>query len=163
MTQLFFTEVHLLAGKLVPIVVIHSLGGSRANRHHTPNRNQVPHNQHKMRINKPRAIQQSTFWLFTGKRSRTPHNHHDWSWRQSPTFTQRSSLPQAVQVAATTKSNKRIPQQNTNTKCLQMQTLKQCTWVHSQSHKDDELMMEMSGRALAKLTRLLCQCKWPRE
>ena len=33
----FFTEVHLLAGKLVPIVVIHSLGGSHANRHHTPN------------------------------------------------------------------------------------------------------------------------------
>jgi hypothetical protein len=32
-----FTEVHLLAGKLVPVVVIHSLGGSRANRHHTPN------------------------------------------------------------------------------------------------------------------------------
>ena len=27
----------MLAGKLVPIVVIHSLGGSRANWHHTPN------------------------------------------------------------------------------------------------------------------------------
>jgi hypothetical protein len=37
MTQRFFTEVHLLASKLVSIVVIHSLGGSRANRHHTPN------------------------------------------------------------------------------------------------------------------------------
>jgi hypothetical protein len=35
--QDFFTEVHLLAGKLVPIVVIHRLGGSRANRNHTPN------------------------------------------------------------------------------------------------------------------------------
>ena len=33
----FFTEVHLLVGKLVPVVVIHSLRGSRANRHHTPN------------------------------------------------------------------------------------------------------------------------------
>ena len=33
----FFTEVHLIAGKLVPAVVIHSLGASRANRHHTPN------------------------------------------------------------------------------------------------------------------------------
>ena len=30
---------------------------------------------------------------------------------------------------------------------------------HSQSHYDDESMIEMSGRALAKLTRLLCQCK----
>ena len=33
----FFTEVHLLVGKLVLVVVIHSLGGSRANWHHTPN------------------------------------------------------------------------------------------------------------------------------
>ena len=33
----FSSEVHLLAGKLVPIVAIHSLGGSHANRHHTPN------------------------------------------------------------------------------------------------------------------------------
>ena len=37
MTQRFFNEVHLLAGKLVPVVAIHLLGGSRANRHHTPN------------------------------------------------------------------------------------------------------------------------------
>ena len=40
---------------------------------------------------------------------------------------------------------------------------KQCTWIISQSHKDDESMMEMSVRTLAKLTRLLCQYKWPRE
>ena len=33
----FSSEVHLLVGKLVPIVAIHSLGGSRANRHHMPN------------------------------------------------------------------------------------------------------------------------------
>ena len=33
----FFTEVHLLAGKLVLVVVIHSLGSSRANWHHMPN------------------------------------------------------------------------------------------------------------------------------
>jgi hypothetical protein len=32
----FFTEVHLLSGKLVLVVVIHSLGGSHANWHHTP-------------------------------------------------------------------------------------------------------------------------------
>jgi hypothetical protein len=37
MTQWFFTEVHLLAGKVVPIVVIHPLGGWRVNRHHMPN------------------------------------------------------------------------------------------------------------------------------
>ena len=33
----FFTEVHLLAGKLVLVVVIHSLRGSSANWQHTPN------------------------------------------------------------------------------------------------------------------------------
>ena len=33
----FSSEVHLLAGKLVPVVAIHSLGGSHANRHHTAN------------------------------------------------------------------------------------------------------------------------------
>ena len=33
----FLAEVHLLAGKLVLIVVTHSLGGSRANWHHKPN------------------------------------------------------------------------------------------------------------------------------
>jgi hypothetical protein len=40
----------LLAGKLVPIVAIHSLGGSRANRITRLTRNRVLHNQHKMRI-----------------------------------------------------------------------------------------------------------------
>ena len=33
----FFSEVHLLVGKLVPVVVIHSLRDSCANWHHTPN------------------------------------------------------------------------------------------------------------------------------
>ena len=33
----FLTEVHLLAVKLVLVVAIHSLRGSRANWHHTPN------------------------------------------------------------------------------------------------------------------------------
>jgi hypothetical protein len=37
MTKDFSFEVHLLAGKLVLVVEIHSLGGSRANRHHTFN------------------------------------------------------------------------------------------------------------------------------
>ena len=37
MTINFSSEVHLLAGNLVSVVVIHSLGGSHANRHHTPN------------------------------------------------------------------------------------------------------------------------------
>ena len=44
---MIFTEVHLLADKLVLVVAIHSLGGSRANWHHIPN---PPHNQDKTRI-----------------------------------------------------------------------------------------------------------------
>ena len=36
-TQDFSSKVHLFTGKLVPIMTIHSLGSSRANRHHTPN------------------------------------------------------------------------------------------------------------------------------
>ena len=35
-TQDFSPEVHLLAGKLVPVVMITQLGGSCANRHHMP-------------------------------------------------------------------------------------------------------------------------------
>ena len=34
---MIFIEVHLPTGKLVPIVMIHPLGGSFAYRHHTPN------------------------------------------------------------------------------------------------------------------------------
>jgi hypothetical protein len=37
MTQSIFTDVHLLVGKLVLVVAIHSLRGSCANWHHTPN------------------------------------------------------------------------------------------------------------------------------
>jgi hypothetical protein len=33
----FFTKLHLLADNLVLVVATHSLGGSRANRHHMPN------------------------------------------------------------------------------------------------------------------------------
>ena len=36
MTQRFILEVHLLASYVL-VVAIHPLGGSRANRHHTPN------------------------------------------------------------------------------------------------------------------------------
>ena len=37
MNTMIFTEVHLLADKLLLVVAIHSLGGSRANWHHMPN------------------------------------------------------------------------------------------------------------------------------
>ena len=56
-TIIFSSKVHLLAGKLVPVVAIHSLGGSRANRLTRLTHNRVSHNQHKMRIHKPHVIQ----------------------------------------------------------------------------------------------------------
>jgi hypothetical protein len=34
-----------------------------------------------------------------------------------------------------------------------------CTWNHSQSHYDDESMIEMSGRCLLRLTRMLGMSK----
>ena len=37
LTQYVFTEVHLLASKLVLVLAIHSLGGSCTNWHHMPN------------------------------------------------------------------------------------------------------------------------------
>jgi hypothetical protein len=52
----FFSEVHLLAGKLVPVVAIHSLEVHMLIGITRLTRNPVPHNQHKMRIHKPRAI-----------------------------------------------------------------------------------------------------------
>ena len=97
--------------------------------------NRMPHNQHKMRITQ--ATSNSLEYLLALRRGKVKN-------------------PSITMIRAGDK-------RNTNTKCLQMQLLKQCTWIHSQSHYDDESMMEMSGRALAKLTRLLCQCKWPRE
>ena len=159
MTQSFFTEVHLLAGKLVLIVAIHSLGGSRANWHHTLNPQQgaaqptknEDHTSHEQFTRVP-------FGSPLGKGQEPLKSPR--SVLETSTFLCSTILAaQSHLGGGTTKSNKRIPQQNTNTKCLQMQSLKQGTWIHSESHKDDESMMEMSGRALAKLTRLLCQCK----
>jgi hypothetical protein len=52
----FSSEVHLLAGKLVPVVAIHSLEGSRANRHHMPNPQPGGAQPTQDEDHKPRAI-----------------------------------------------------------------------------------------------------------
>ena len=87
----FFTEVHLLADKLVPVVAIHSLGGSRANGHHTPNpqpgaaqptQDEDPQATHNL-LELPLALRQEG--------TRTPHNHNDRSQRQSPSSARRST------------------------------------------------------------------------
>ena len=47
---MIFTKVHLLAGELLLVVAIHSLGGSALIGFTRQTLNRVPHNQHKMRI-----------------------------------------------------------------------------------------------------------------
>ena len=81
MTQRFFFQVHLLASKLVPVVAIHPLRGSRANRHHTPNPQSGA--AQPTQDGDPQATSNPLEYLLTlrRKRSRTPHNHHDQSRR----------------------------------------------------------------------------------
>ena len=111
-------------------------------------------------------IEQSTrvtFWLSTGEGTRpltittigAGDNH------QPPLNDPRCSKPsrwrQPPRETSESRSETRIP---SATRCNHSS---KCTWNHSQSHYDEESMMEMSGRALAKLIRLLCQCKRQRE
>ena len=74
----FSSKVHLLAGKLVPIVVIHSLGGSRANRHHTPNLQpgaaQPTQDEDPQATHNPLEL---PFVISHGEGTRTPHNVDD--------------------------------------------------------------------------------------
>ena len=73
--QWFFTEVHLLADKLVLVVVIHPLGGSRANWHHTPNpqlgARQPIQDGDSQATSNPLAM---PFVISHGAGSKTPHN-----------------------------------------------------------------------------------------
>ena len=67
MNTLIFSEVHLLVDKLLLVVAIHSLGGSRAKiTRQTLNR--VPHNQHKMRITQ--AMSNPLEYLLTLRRGK---------------------------------------------------------------------------------------------
>ena len=84
----FFTEVHLLAGKLVLVVAIHSLGSSRANWHHTPNPQlgATQPTQDEDHI----SHEQSTEYLFALRRGKVKN------LSQSPSSTLRSSQHQAI-------------------------------------------------------------------
>ena len=150
MNTMIFTEVHLLAGKLVLVVAIHSLGGSRANWHHTPkpqlgaaqptlDEDHIRHEQStRVYFGSPSGKGQEPLTItMIGARD----NHHP------PLNDPRCSKP----------SRWRQPPRVTSESRSEIELPKQCTWIHSQSHYDDESMMEMSGRTLAKLTRLLCQ------
>ena len=85
MTQLFFTEVHLLASKLVPVVTIHPLGGSCANRHHTPNPQSGA--AQPTQDGDPQATRnplELPLVISHGEGTRTPHKHLKWGRTQSP-------------------------------------------------------------------------------
>ena len=107
----FFTEVHLLTGKLVLVVAIHSLGGSRANWRHTPN--PQPGAVQPTQVEDHTRHEQSTRLPFgsppgKGQEPLTitmigvEDNHHP------PLDDPRYSKPSSVE--ATTKSNKLNPQ-----------------------------------------------------
>jgi hypothetical protein len=87
----------MLAIKLVLVVAIHTLGSLHANWHHTPNP-QLGAAQ-STQDGDPKATRnplEMTFVISHRKASRTPHNDHDWSRRQSLTSARRSSLHQGV-------------------------------------------------------------------
>ena len=93
----FSSEVHLLAGKLVPVVAIHSLGGSRANRHHMPN--PQPGVAQPTQDEDPQAMPnplELPFVITHEEGTRTPHNHHDRSRQQSPIAAQWSTNHWAI-------------------------------------------------------------------
>jgi hypothetical protein len=106
MTQDFFTEVHLLADKLVLIVAIRSLRGSHASWHHTPNAQSgatqptqdEDHTSHKQSTRVP-------FGSPPGK-------------GQEPQTVTNLHLTILAAPSRLGGGNKQIPQQNTITKCL---------------------------------------------
>ena len=92
----FSSEVHLLADKQVPVVAIHSLGGSRANRHHMPNPQlgaaQPTQDEDPQAMHNPLELP----LVLHREGTRTPHNHNDRSRRQSPSSTQQSTNHGAI-------------------------------------------------------------------
>ena len=63
--------------------------------------NRVPHNQHKMRITQAMSNSLEYLLALHRKRSRTPHNHHDRSRRQSPPSARRISSTGRVRSTLT--------------------------------------------------------------
>ena len=80
----FSSRFTCLPASYVPIVVIHPLEGSRANRHHTPN--PQPDAAQPTQDEDPQATSnplKMPFVISHGEGLRTPHNHHDRSRRQA--------------------------------------------------------------------------------
>ena len=122
--------------------------------------NRVPHNQHKMRIiqatSNPLEYLLALRWgkgqeplTITTIKARDNHQ----SPLNDPCCSKQSRWRQLPRVTSESHSETRIPSAS---RCKHS---RQCTQILSQSHKDDESMMEMSGRCLLMLTRMLGMSK----
>ena len=153
----------MLTSKLVPIVAIHSLRGSRANRHHTPNpqlgasqptqdKDHTSHEQStRLHFGSPTGKGQEplTITMIEARDNHLPplDDPHSLSHLGGGNHQEKQANP-------TTKHNHQVSL-DAITQAMHLDSLP--------ISQDDKSMMEMSVRALAKLTRLLCQYKWPRE
>jgi len=158
MTQRFIPEVHLLAGKLVHVVAIHPLKGSRANRHHVPNplsgAAQPTQNRDPQATSNPLELPLTLRRGTQKNPSQSPElatNYHQHvskllrcfkpsRWWQPPRVTRNPQPPRSPSATRCNHSSK-------------------YTRNHSQSHYDNESMMEMSMRCLLRLTRMLGMSK----
>ena len=151
MTQWFFTEVHLLPGKLVPVVAMHPLDVSQAN-----GQCQIPwwelaRNIHKMgilqttdstRVGFRESPARIASRPLTIHRSETKHKH--------PASLNNPATPSGLACRETRKSNKQSqPPWRTNATRCNLQS--KCTWTHSILLKSMQSSKEMSGEEYAQL------------
>jgi hypothetical protein len=80
----------------VPVVAIHPLRVSCANRHHTPNPQRGATQPTQDGDSQATSNPLEYLMALRRERSRTFDNHHDQSQRQAPFSAQRSSLHQAI-------------------------------------------------------------------
>jgi hypothetical protein len=137
--------------QLLHVVETHSLGGSCANRHHTPS----PTQGHRKNTRKgTQSHEQSTRVTFRdlprGIGTRTPHNHHDRSRRQAPPFAQRSRCSKP----STWRQPPRVTREstaNTITSATRSANAMQMHFGSLHTHLDDEQIMGDEGRTFAQL------------
>ena len=101
-----------------------------------------------------RAIYQSYLSGVHRGRYKTPHNH----WEMA--MNNHQLVPKLLRCSKTSRCRqskrvKRNPQPQRSPSATRCNHPSKCTRNHSQSHYDDESMMEMSGTCLLRLTRTL--------
>ena len=139
--------------------MIHSLGGSHANWHHTANpqwgatqptqdKNHTSHEQlTRVPLGSPPGKGQEPFTI-TMIEARDKHHPS----LDDPRCTRPSRWLQPPRETSESRCETQSPSAS---RCNHSSNTLEFT---PNLTKDDESIMEMSGRALAKLTRLLCQC-----